>query len=51
MRDKKNLVVPFLIRIVEKEAVIKANANCYGLLYEPKRPESLVKRSSGKLEK
>lgn len=30
--------------VIEYVALKKANANCLGLMYEPKKPKSLVKK-------
>ena len=30
-------------KIIIATAIIKANSNCMGLMYEPKKPDSLIK--------
>lgn len=46
MAERKQIsrVADLLRKSVEAVAEKKANANCFGFMYEPKRPEKLVKK-------
>lgn len=41
---KASNVRPVVIKVLEKVAVKKANSNCFGLMYEPKRPVNIIKK-------
>ncbi|RHS89892.1 cyclic lactone autoinducer peptide [Clostridium sp. AM42-36] len=43
-RKQTSRVADLLRKSVEAVAEKKANANCFGFMYEPKRPEKLVKK-------
>lgn len=43
-RKQTSRVADPLRKSVEAVAEKKANANCFGFMYEPKRPEKLVKK-------
>lgn len=45
-RKKDDLYRP--CKVVEWVAREKAGHNCWGLLYEPKRPEALINTEAGK---
>ncbi|MBO5260768.1 MAG: cyclic lactone autoinducer peptide [Coprococcus sp.] len=42
---KKTIPARIVVKTVERVAREKSGLNCWGLLYEPKRPEALVKKS------
>ena len=43
-KDLKKFFTTVAIKSVEKIAIQKANSNCLGLLYEPKRPIEAIKK-------
>lgn len=43
VRDFKKQIASVSIKSIEKFANKKANSNCFGVMYEPKRPKSLVR--------
>lgn len=45
MINKEAIIYTSLVKFVEHIAREKAGHNCWGLLYEPKRPEALKKRT------
>ena len=48
MNDRKKMIYSGLAKVVEWVAREKAGHNCWGLLYEPKRPEVLINTEAGK---
>lgn len=42
--EKKQKCMTLIAKSVEKFARKRANSNCGGLMYEPKRPEKLVRK-------
>ena len=48
MNDRKKMIYTGLAKVVEWVAIEKAGHNCWGLLYEPKRPEALINTEAGK---
>lgn len=44
MKKARSSVMKMTKTAIEYVAVKKANANCLGLMYEPKRPENIVKK-------
>lgn len=42
-KQKKSVLTDLVIAFVTKAAEKKANANCVGLMYEPKKPKCLEK--------
>ena len=40
----KKPTVDVIVNIVEKFAIKKANSNCLGFLYEPKKPKKIVEK-------
>lgn len=43
-KSLKKFFATVTIKSVEKIAIQKANSNCLGLLYEPKRPDGAIKK-------
>lgn len=46
MINKEAIIYTSLVKFVEHIAREKAGHNCWGLLYEPKRPEALKKKNN-----
>ncbi len=42
--EMKNIVKCGLKEMVEKVAYKKANSNCFGVMYEPKKPAKLLNK-------
>lgn len=43
-KEQENKMALLTRKAIEFVAIKKANSNCLGLMYEPKRPEKIVKR-------
>lgn len=43
--SKNNVATRVVLATIETVARKKADANCLGFMYEPKKPEKLVKKS------